>query len=477
MKFPHIFILILVLLNTSGCKHESPYPETLECSNEFTYTYFELDAVNQIILYNGNSTEINENKIVIEDFTFHIETPDQTLIVGKEYSVTYNSKAYRFFLTELPIVSILTCEPEIPDEPKISGVVKVLENGKAPLTSFIGIELRGGFSQSYPKKSYSLELWGNENGNIKKKVSLLGMRADDDWILDGLWNEPNRIRDYTAHGLWLDMGRVKNTQAEAQTGIDRKYCETFVNGIYKGVYYLGEKIDRKQLDLDDKEGELYKGITWANGTTYLATDTYDNSFHEWSGYEAKYPDLIGFTNWGHLHAHVDFVVNSSSADFNRLISSKMDMDNVIDYYLFLNLIYASDNSGKNIYTCKLDRSSGYFFLPWDMDGSFGNNWEGNRSDIIDQMLSNGLYDRLLQSPDFKVQTKARWNALRTAVLNTTYLKQIFRNNNDYLERNGIFDREVLVIELSQNYSPTEIDYIESWIDRRVSFLDNYYNSW
>ena len=41
-------------------------------------------------------------------------------------------------------------------------------------------------SKQYPKKSYSVELWTDEEGVQKDKQSLLGMREDDDWILDGL---------------------------------------------------------------------------------------------------------------------------------------------------------------------------------------------------------------------------------------------------------------------------------------------------
>ena len=162
-----------------------------------------------------------------------------------------------------------------------------------------------------------MELWKNENGDSKLKTSLLGMRVDDDWILDGMWNEPNRIRDFTSHELWLEIGRIQNPNTNIKIGISRKYCELFLNGKYNEVYYLSEKIDRKQLDLekysDQIEGELYKGYTWAGGVTYSGLTDYDNYLTTWNGYEAKYPKDVGDINWTNLYNHVRFINNSSFA--------------------------------------------------------------------------------------------------------------------------------------------------------------------
>ena len=111
-----------------------------------------------------------------------------------------------------------------------------------------------------------------------------------------------------------------------------------------------------------------------------------------------------------------------------------------------------------------------------MDSSFGDNWKGERIDITDRMLSNGLYDRLLNNSVFKDKVKGRWVELRNSSLSTTSLKNRFRQNFDYLDINGVYDREALVPGLTQNYSDSEIDFIESWIERRATFLDSYFIS-
>jgi len=477
LKRKGLIVIILVII-FAGCKKDEPLiPGPFTELDLHTFGY---DYSNRIIMYNGDSTAINDGELRIGDDVFSIETTDSELSTGKAYPATFRGEEFRMFYTELPIIAITTNGTAIVDEPKIPGKIYLLEKNKTVLSNNIGIELRGGFTLSFPKKSYSVELWEDNSGNETEKIPLLGMRNDDDWILDGMWNEPIRIRDFTAHSLWLEMGRVQQQNIDMKLGIDKEYCELFVNGQYRGIFYLGEKIDRKQLDLekytDQIEGELYKGDEWADGVTFRGVDDFDNGSDMWSGYECKYPEKIGEIDWSNLHGLVDFVVNSTQSEFDEEISSKIDLDNAIDYYIFLNLIYAQDNIGKNIYTAKYNSSSLYFFVPWDMDGSFGNNWEGLRIDESDKMLSNGLFDKLLSFPEFKNKVKLRWTELRIGTLQTSHLKNQFRGNYEYLKSHGMYDREAIVPDLERNYSDSEIDFIESWIERRVNFLDVYFNS-
>lgn len=463
------FVCILLLACEKDPPAPPPYVDPFEELNPDEYG---IDLTHRLLVYNGNEIGITNGTVTFGTDVFQIETADEKLEIGKAYTATYNGEVLTLFRTELPVISIHTGQLPIVDDPKVGGQIRLLETNESVFSSFIGIELRGGVSQTYPKKSFSVELWQDEAGVDKKKVSLLGMRVDDDWILDGLWNEPIRIRDYTAHKLWLEMGRVQHVKSKTVTGIDRKYSELFLNGKYAGLYYLGEKIDRKQLDLS-ATGELYKAYTWADGVTYDALEPFDNTLETWSGYEVKYPDEAGILDWSRLHEHIDFIVNSSTAAFNLEIASRIDMDNSVDYFLFLNVMYGADNRGKNVYTGKIDQTASYFFLPWDMDGTFGNNWRGDRTDVTSHILSNGLYDRLLEYPDFINLLKERWTVLRAGTFEEGYLKQVFRNHYSFLQRNAVYEREEIVPEIARNYSDIETNFIESWIDRRMIFLDGY----
>jgi hypothetical protein len=440
-----------------------------------------------LILYNGTNTDLNSNHIAsLEDMTF--DTEDKNLIKGKSYDVNYKGRFFSFFLTELPIIYLNTGDEKILDEPKIGGDLIILETGVDNFESLIGIEVRGGSSQGFPKQSFSMELWEDSAGEDSYKASLLELRSDDDWILDGLWNEPERLRDFTSHSLWLKMGRYpyEDKEPDVTLGINKKYTELFINGHYRGVYYLGEKVDRKQLELkkyDDEtyqiKGELYKGYTWAPGVKFDGLEDYSNNSVTWSGYEAKYPDNIGELDWSNLHGLVDFVVNSDQTTFDASISSQVYLENMADYYIFLNMIYATDNTGKNLYTARYNQDYPYFFVPWDMDGSWGNSWTGKRTNITTGILSNGLYNKLLKNSKFKNEVKSRWNTLKLDVLSVTELQGMFSKNHNYLQSNAIYERESLDPSLpftTYIYDDDEIDFIHGWIERRFTYLDSYFNN-
>jgi hypothetical protein len=77
-------------------------------------------------------------------------------------------------------VSVRT-QRRIRDEPKARARVRV----DGSYEGLAGIELRGQSSQTFAKKSYSLELRHSDGSD--RRAGLLGMPADGDWILHGPW--------------------------------------------------------------------------------------------------------------------------------------------------------------------------------------------------------------------------------------------------------------------------------------------------
>lgn len=151
----------------------------------------------------------------------------------------------------------------------------MIETNQSFLEFHIGIQYRGGWSQSLPKKSMEIEFWTDSTGTETVDHSLLGMRSDDDWNLQAMYNEPLRIRSKTSNDLWrmINTLHYQNQEPKAINGIRMKYVELFVNNEYRGLYCLGEKVDRKQLKLKkyngNIRGELYKGVSWEGGCKYF----------------------------------------------------------------------------------------------------------------------------------------------------------------------------------------------------------------
>lgn len=148
--------------------------------------------------------------------------------------------------SNLPIVIInMDGNAGVPDEPKAPGTMKIIYAGvgqrnftnetdpaKINYNGRIKIEIRGSSSSTLPKKQYSLTTVKNDNVT-NNNVSLLGMPAENDWILSGLAFDASYMRDYLSFNL---------SRAIGQYAPRTQYCELILNGDYRGIYMLVEKI-------------------------------------------------------------------------------------------------------------------------------------------------------------------------------------------------------------------------------------------
>lgn len=124
--------------------------------------------------------------------------------------------AQNFTDSNLPIVVIETDGGvNIPDEPKVLGTMKIIwhqDGSRNYMTDInnpeflnydgrIGIEMRGSSSQTMlNKKPYAVET-REDDGINNRNVSILGMPAENDWVLNSLAFDQTGMRDVLAYEL------------------------------------------------------------------------------------------------------------------------------------------------------------------------------------------------------------------------------------------------------------------------------------
>ncbi len=120
----------------------------------------------------------------------------------------------------------------------------------------IGIEIRGATSSGYPQTPYNIETRTDSGTN--NNVPLLGLPAENDWVLLSNYNDRSLIRNTLAFKLFEEMGNYS---------VRTHLCEVLIDSSYKGIYVFGEKIKRdnnrvdiaKILDTDTIGDELTSG--------------------------------------------------------------------------------------------------------------------------------------------------------------------------------------------------------------------------
>ena len=388
------------------------------------------------------------------------------------------------------------------------------------------LKWRGATAQGKPKKSYAIKLV--DQNYEPKDASFLGLRSDNNWILDAAYIDRSRARNRVSTDLWNDYAakpHYQNEEPKAINGTRGQFVEVLLNGSYNGIYCMTEKVDRKQLKLKkysaDKEdnkrvrGCLYKSSQWSYsvlmgheiGSTTLPKNSppaYSNRSMAWDNWELKYPDLEDNEeiDWGPLWEAINFVATSNNYNFKRYVDKYFDMPVVRDYYLLMELSFATDNHGKNLYWHCYNRNKAEVnargdsmvrmcLTPWDFDGSWGRRWDGGSSitqadqDWITFLWAHEhgeltLYKRL-RDTDYQSWNDSlamRYALLRKGAFHTDSLKARFNHYREQFNVSGADRRETnrwaTTGKESLNFED-EKKFLSIWIEQRLAFMDQQYD--
>jgi len=396
--------------------------------------------------------------------------------VHREYEIVVltnnQSKTFTLTFTNLPTVQIIT--PNfIRDEPKTIArlLINYPQEEKSADDFFIGIEYRGQTSQEYDKKSFGIALLNSKSLNNRISAPLFGMKSSIHWILDAMWIDPARLRNIVSFRLWKQM------DAENYYGIDGEFVELYMNNQFHGLYCFSENINAESLGLQSSGAALYKAIEWEKGATRFEvySGVQPNGYY-WDGWEQKHPDPRVGLFWEPLKELRQLVVHANDVAFSLKIDSLIEIDNFLDYYIFMNLVSAKDNTGKNTFLVKEGMNEKISIIPWDIDGSWGLFWDGTHIDHT-SILSNRLYDRLKATnvQNFNVKLKQRWHVLRGSVFSDHALQNIFIEAFQTISASDVIERENSRWGSNINID-AEKEFLLQWLTNRVSFLDEYFGN-
>ena len=325
------------------------------------------------------------------------------LLVLFSLSVT----AQNFTDSNLPIVVIETDGgANIPDEPTVPGSMKIIwhQDGSRNYMSDIdnpeylnydgriGIERRGSSSQNFNKKPYAFET--REDDDVtNNNVSLLGMPEENDWILNSLAYDQTGMRDVLSYELSNRLGQYASRSV---------YCEVVINGDYKGLYAMMEKIkpDKERVNIEKMDEtcnsypEVTGGyITKADKTTGgdpVAWTMQGYGGGGWGGWGSNtdfihhYPKPSDITNAQNSYIHGVFT-NLASVANQHNTSAASGIPSVIDIPSFVDfMMIAEFSSNVDVYSLSTffhkDRMGKLRAGPvWDYNLAYGYDAFGNRS--------------------------------------------------------------------------------------------------
>ena len=406
----------------------------------------------------------------------------------------------------LPLVQITTDTP-ILDDPRIVANMKVtnLASGVNTLEDLpneydgqITIEIRGSSSQFFPKQSYALET--QDSLGMNNNVSLLGMPAENDWILHGPYSDKTLMRNAIIYEMGDVIGRYTTR---------RRYCELYINGDYRGVYMLMENIKRDINRVDI--ATLLPTDTVGNEVTggyIMKVDRIQGDFE--GGWASPYPRLGGDEQFIQMHKpEADDLhplqfnyIQQHFTQFEHALAGNNFTDPEMGYRAFIEPESFIDMYFANEITKNVDayRLSTYFYKEKDSDGGkivMGPWWDFNlgfgNSDGCESHLTSGFesntgcyvlhpfwWERLREDADYRGLTRCMWDDYRSGVWSDENIHGIIDSLSAVLAEPSVRDHARWPrlgqyvwpnVFIGQTYEE-EVQWLREWIMARLAWLDD-----
>ena len=258
-----------------------------------------------------------------------------------------------------------------------------------------------------------------EGDTANNNVSLLGMPAENDWVLNSLPYDETAMRDFIAYELSREMGQY----APRCT-----YCELVLNGQYNGLYMLGEKIkiDKNRVNITKTEdgetngGYITKADKETGGDPIAWTMPSENNGYTQFIHHYPKPENITTAQNNYIHNVFNSLANATHSNNESITNgfpSIIDIPTFIDFMIMVELTSNVDAYQLSTFFHK-DRNGKLRAGPiWDYNLSFGYDQFGWRSSYdvwqFDNNDNTGPYfwKELFENGTFRCYLAKRWKQL------------------------------------------------------------------
>ena len=337
-----------------------------------------------------------------------------------------------------------------------------IDGNKRDYYTNVDLKLRGSSSFYFPKKAYKI--------SFDEKKSVFGLPKDDKYVLDALYIDKSRVRNI----LSTDMWQLINDNQKIDNDLHGEFVELFIDNEYMGLYVLKDKVDKSVTQISDS-GVLLKSISHMND--YYIDELLSHNYYIdgdiFLNFEIKKYNRDSFYS---LAYKLDDYYSCYSYD---CIKSDFEIDNFINYMIFVSLISGSDNLTYNRYLSLHDKDSKILITPWDMDLTWGLNWQ--EDDDLHSVFSPESYSNVLwmnRNITFNMDDKTlsllkqRYWKLRESVITMDVIDEYLDSYKDVLVNSGAANRDG---ERWYEYDiEFEIERIREWASNRIQFLDEYF---
>ena len=389
----------------------------------------------------------------IDDYTYDYRS--DAIRDGYRYELmAYTDTHYAYFgivFTGLPIVT-MHVDGDVQDlgDEYVPGRISIASAEHEPVHSGMWVHLRGGgYHKPIEKKSYRVELHGisDKGRDEKQALDVLGMPADTDWLLLGNAQDPTAVRNHMAWELWNAWNEGDNSVPML---LESRMAEVFVQDEYVGLYQVMQRC-REEDELvriggnaqTDSVVRVIAGVNTSEkpiwdlikDVNYSLEYRYDPSGNAQRALD-RAQDYVVLSRWKNGDLPDDA--------FAELVSKRIDVKNLMNYYAFFHGVALRDHVFNNLYLYTVMREDGpvYLHALWDMDTAFSlpetedGNWQG-----LDLNMTLARRMMELDLNGSRETFWSIWNEKRQGVFSDDAVSELLRGTQDWINASGAYLRE------------------------------------
>ncbi len=406
-----------------------------------------------------------------------VETAD-----GEIYAV------FEYDVLDVPVVIIGTSTKAdvTSKEEFISGSVTIYDTDGSFVFSDENMQIRGRGNSTWnmEKKSYRIKL--------SSKGNPLGVGKADarSWVLLANHCDHSLQRVETAFGIADMLGGLEFVPGTRQV-------EVFLNGEYRGIYLLSEQVQpgSGRVPIDEKAAQK------SEDPDFLVEKTAWDYEYGFTVRGDRYGIKSDLSTESELRdRQIERIDEVLTAAYDALktgdrstVMSVIDINSLVDDYILQEVTKNFDVGFDSFY---IYRKNGIIFFgpPWDFDLSLGNADLGfERSEGLTAALcptnpvfdtSNPWFYMAMEHAWFRYTVKNRWNEVKVALLT---VPELIRERGEIYA--GSFDRnfakwKIFGINMARTTesllelgdSASHCEYLASWLEERLEWLDGIFNS-
>lgn len=377
----------------------------------------------------------------------------------------------------LPVIMVNTPSgsktDDITKETWLEGAnMAIVDAGGQVLNAPGKIKGRGNSTWTYDKKPYAFK--------FSKKQSPFGFPGNKSWVL--LAESCDRSLLRTAYMCAISKA------AGIDWTINYQYVNLFLNGEYWGVYVLTDKVekDKNRINIKD-DGFIIEDDNFASHEVLSWTSAWMQR-----PYTFKYPDpddneiVKNDENYIYIREFITDLeaklLELNNDKNNTEYLEKVDVNGFAKYHIAEEVFL---NFDPNRYYVLPSRGKKLKMMPmWDSEWSMGL-WRSNWGDPPSSMVTHTYWEKkyyfkyLFKSPSFKNEVKAEWNNFKS------HVEEVKSEVNSV--RQSIAKAQVAnfnrwpspgyPLNIQFNTWEEEADYLENFLDERITILDNRISKW